>query len=368
MAAVVALALLLAACTDQNPAEEPTRPAMVVQVTADLSIGTLFAGEVRARYEPALAFRLGGKMIRREVDVGDRVQAGQVLARLDPVDLDLQLETARAQLASAEAELVLARAEVERQRSLLERKLISASQFEAQDAAFQVAGAGLRQARAQAMTASNQLSYAQLQAPEAGVITQRFAEAGQVVTAGQSIFLLAVEGEREVLISVPEQSVEAFTPGRELLIELWSAPGQFIPGRLREISPAADAASRTYAARVSIGKTTGPVELGQSARVYTTGSGSPGPVLPLSALYSSAGQTAVWLVDAQSSRVRLAPVQVGPFGETTVPVIAGVAAGDWVVAAGVHLLRDGQLIKPIDKQNRPVVLSGLPAAAGPDAH
>ncbi|MSQ97680.1 MAG: efflux RND transporter periplasmic adaptor subunit [Xanthomonadales bacterium] len=364
-AAVVALALLLAACTDQGPTEEPTRPAMVVQVSAGMPLGTLFAGEVRARYEPALAFRFNGKMIRREADVGDQVQSGQVLARLDPVDLDLQLEAARAQQASAEADLALAKAELERHRSLLERKLISASQFEAQDAAFQVAQARLRQARAQATTASNQLSYTQLRAPDAGVIVQRYAEAGQVVAAGQSIFLLAVEGEREVVISVPEQSAAEFTPGKELLVELWATPGTLIPARLREISPAADAASRTFAARVSLAETGLPVELGQSARVYTTGSGSPSLALPLSALYSSAGQPAVWIVDPQSSRVRLTPVQIGPFGETEVPVIAGVSSGDWVVATGVHLLRDGQLIKPIDQQNRPVVLSAPPAAAEP---
>ena len=338
---------------------------MVVQVSAGMPVGTLFAGEVRARYEPALAFRFNGKMIRREVDVGDRVQAGQVLASLDPVDLELQLETARARQAAAEADLALARAELERQRSLLDRKLISRSQFEAQDAAFQVAEAGLRQARAQAETAANQLGYAQLRAPDAGVITQRFAEAGQVVAAGQSIFLLALEGEREVVISVPEQTVEAFAPGRELQVELWSSPGQFISGRLREISPAADAASRTYAARVSISKTDVPVELGQSARVYATGSGSSSLVLPLSALTSSAGQPAVWLVDPQSSRVRLTPVQIGPYGETEVPVSKGLELGDWVVASGVHLLRDGQLIKPIDKQNRPVVLSGSASEAKP---
>jgi len=364
-AAVVVLALLLAACTDKSPTEEPIRPAIVVQVSSGQSPGTLFAGEVRARYEPALAFRLGGKLTRREVDVGDKVKAGQELATLDPVDIDLQLEAARAQQASAEADLALARAELERQRSLLERKLISQSQFETQDAAFQVAQARLRQARAQATTASNQLSYTQLRAPDAGVIVQRFAEAGQVVAAGQSIFLLAVEGEREVVISVPEQSAAEFTPGKELLVELWATPGQLIPARLREISPAADAASRTYAARVTIGQTDLPIELGQSARVYTAASGPPSLVLPLSALYSSEGQSAVWKVDPQTSRVRLTPVRIGPFGETEVPVIAGVSPGDWVVASGVHLLRDGQLIKPIDKQNRPLVLSGPQAVTEP---
>jgi multidrug efflux system membrane fusion protein len=366
--AVVALAFLLAGCTDKSPAETPTRPAMVAQVTAGVPVGALFAGEVRARYEPALAFRVSGKIIRREVDVGDHVRAGQVLASLDAVDLELQLETAHARQASAEADLALARAELERQRSLLDRKLISRSQFEAQDAAFQVAEASLRQASAQAKTAANQLGYAQLLAPDAGVITQRLAEAGQVVTAGQSIFLLALDGEREVAISVPEQTIGAFAPGRELQVELWSSPGQFISGRLREISPAADAASRTYAARVSISKTDVPVDLGQSARVYATEAGLSSLVLPLSALYSSGGQAAVWLVDPQSSRVRLTPVQIGAFGETEVPVIGGVTLGDWVVASGVHLLQDGQLIKPIDKQNRPVVLSVTPVAQDPGAH
>ncbi len=361
----MALALLLAACTDQGPTEEPTRPAMVVQVSAGMPVGTLFAGEVRARYEPALAFRFGGKIIRRDVDVGDQVKAGQVLASLEPVDLELQLEAASARQASAEADLALAKAELERQRSLLDRKLISRSQYEAQDAAFEVARAGLRQARAQAKNASNQLGYAQLLAPDAGVITQRFAEAGQVVTAGQSIFLLALEGEREVVISVPEQTVAEFAPGRKLQVELWSSPGQSIPGRLREISPAADAASRTYAARVSLSQTDVPVELGQSARVFAIETDVPGPVLPLSALYSSAGQPAVWKVDPESSRVRLTPVRVGPFGETEVPLIEGVSPGDWVVSTGVHLLRDGQLIKPIDKQNRPVVLSGPAAVPEP---
>jgi membrane fusion protein, multidrug efflux system len=174
-----------------------------------------------------------------------------------------------------------------------------------------------------------------------------------------------VEGEREVAISLPEQSAEAFKPGRELLVELWATPGQLIPGRLREISPAADAASRTYAARVSLGKSELPVELGQSARVYTTEPGLPALALPLSALHAKDGKPAVWKVDPQTSRVQLTLVQIGPFGETEVPVLDGLEAGDWVVAVGVHLLNDGQLIKPIDNHNRPVVLSGPSTAADP---
>jgi multidrug efflux system membrane fusion protein len=325
----------------------------------------VFSGEIRARYEPALAFRIPGKISRRLVEVGDRVEAGQVLAELDAEDLDLQLESARAQQASAEADLNLARTELERLRSLVDRQLVSSSQFEAQEAAFHVAEARLREARAQTATATNQAGYAELRAPQSGVIMQRQAEAGQVVVAGQAVFLLAVDGEREVAISLPEQSAEAFRPGRELVVELWAMPGQFIPGRLREIAPAADSASRTYAARVSLGKSDLPVELGQSARVYTIEPGPTALALPLSALHAKDGKPAVWKVDPQTLRVRLTPVEIGPFGETAVPVLKGLEAGDWVVAVGVHLLHDGQLIRPIDNQNRPVVLSGPSSTTDP---
>ena len=359
-------ALLLSACAGTEPTQVVARPAMVVQAGAAAVSASAFAGEVRARHEPVLAFRIAGKLAKRHVDVGARVQAGQVLAELDPADVALQLEAARAQQASAEADLALARAELERHRSLFERQLISRSLFETREAAFNASQARLRQAKAQAAASGNQASYAQLRAPSAGVIAQRLAEAGQVVAAGQTVFVLAVDGEREVAISVPEQSAAAFAPGRDLLVELWAAPGKRFAGRLREISPAADAASRTYAARVSLGEAEQALELGQSARVYALDATVAALALPLSALHAKDGQPAVWLVDPHTSRVRLTPVQIGAYRETDVPVTAGIAASDWVVAAGVHLLRDGQLIKPIDSKNRALTLAT--AAPVADAH
>jgi multidrug efflux system membrane fusion protein len=349
--------LALSACGSKEAAEGPARPAMVVQpevASAELSV---YAGEVRAQYEPALAFRIGGKIARRLVDVGEQVKAGQPLAELDPDDVQLQLEASRALLASAESDLALAESELERYRSLLERQLVSRSLYDARVSAQQAAQARVRQAQAQAQVSDNQATYAVLRAPADGVISQRLAEAGQVVAAGQTVFMLAEVGEREVAISVPEQSAGVFVPGRELAVELWSQPGKRFPARLREIAPAADSQARTFAARVSFDPGDVRTEIGQSARVYALQDGESSLSLPLSALYRQGDSPAVWVVDPATSTVSLRPVQVGPYAEQAVPVLSGLAASDWVVAAGVHLLLEGQRIRPIDRENRPVALA-----------
>ncbi|WP_227978138.1 efflux RND transporter periplasmic adaptor subunit [Arenimonas daejeonensis] len=351
----------LAACGSDEPAEGPARPAMVVQPGMAAAAASAYAGEVRAQYEPALAFRIGGKISRRLVDVGDRVKAGQALAELDAADVALQLEASRAQLASAESDLALATSELERYKGLIDRQLVSRSLYDERVSAQKAAEARVRQARAQAAVSGNQAAYAVLQAPKDGVIAQRLAEAGQVVAAGQTVFVLAQDGEREVAISVPEQSAADFVPGRPLLVELWSAPGKRFPGKLREIAPAADAQARTFAARVSFDAGDTRAEIGQSARVYALQDNGSALAVPLSALYEMDGKPALWVVDPDTARVGLRPVQVGPYGETMVPVTAGLQPGEWVVAAGVHLLLEGQRIKPIDRENRPVAL----AAAAP---
>lgn len=348
---------VLAACSGHEAAEPPPRPALVVEVGTGGQQASAFAGEIRARHEPALAFQVGGKIARRQADVGDRVRTGQVLAELDPADLALQLEAGRAQQAAAEADLALATAELERHRGLFERQLISRSLFETREAAAQAAQARLRQATAQVAAFANQAGYAQLRAPSNGVIAQRLAEAGQVVAAGQPVFVLAVDGEREVAISLPEQSAEDFVQGRELWVELWATPGQRIKGRLREVAPAADALTRTYAARVALEDGEGAVELGQSARVYALSNGRHQLGLPLSALHAKDGQPAVWRVDRATGRVQLVPVQSGAYTESGVPIEAGLQEGDWVVAAGVHLLLEGQRVLPVDRENRPLPLA-----------
>lgn len=363
---LLAAMLALAGCGGSEEVAAPARPAMVVQVEAAADAASAFAGEVRARQEPALAFRIGGKISRRLVDVGARVKAGQPLAELDAADVALQLEGARAQLASAEADLALAEAELERHRSLFEQQLVSKSLYDTRVSAQEAAAARVRQARAAAAASGNQAGYAVLRAPADGVVAQRLAEAGQVVAAGQTVFVLAQDGEREVAISIPEQSARDFAPGRPLAVELWSQPGKRLPATLREIAPAADPLARTYAARVSFDG--GDSDIGQSARVYALDEAGAALAVPLSALTQKDGRPAVWVVEPDTNTVRLQPVNIGAYGEKVVPVLAGLDPGDWVVAAGVHLLLEGQEIRPIDRDNRPLALSAPPPAPAGDAN
>ncbi|KFN49168.1 efflux RND transporter periplasmic adaptor subunit [Arenimonas composti] len=356
---------VLAGCRGGDASDAPPRPAMVVQPGTSGGQASAFAGEVRARQEPALAFRIGGKIARRLVDVGDRVKEGQALAELDAADVALQLESARAQLASAEADLALAASELERHRALYEQQIVSKSLYDARVSAHEAAQARVRQARAQAASSGNQAAYAVLRAPADGVIAQRLAEEGQVVAAGQTVFVLAQDGEREVVISIPEQSARDFAPGRPLLVELWSKPGERIPGTLREIAPAADPQARTYAARVAFAG--GDSDIGQSARVYAVDTGTAVLTVPLPALYEHDGEPAVWVVDPATATVHLRPVKTGAFGERTVPVLEGLDAGDWIVAAGVHLLLEGQKVRPVDRDNRAVDLRTPAGAAAGDA-
>lgn len=354
---LIAGALSLAACSREAPDEGPARPAMVVQAGAAAANVTVYAGEVRAQFEPELSFRIGGKIARRLVDVGEQVKKGQPLAELDAADVALKLEAARAQLASAESDLGLAASELDRYKSLFERQLVSKSLYDARVSAQQAAEARVRQAQAEASVSGNQAGYAVLRAPADGVIAQRLAEAGQVVAAGQTVFVLAEEGRREVAISVPERSAALFTPGREMAVELWSQPGKRFPATLREIAPGADSQARTFAARVTFDPGEVRTEIGQSARVFALQPGERGLAVPLPALYEKDGKPALWVVDPATSTVSLRPVVVGAYGEAAVPVLSGLEPDDWVVAAGVHLLVEGQRIKPIDRENRPVKIA-----------
>ncbi|HEY0860878.1 MAG TPA: efflux RND transporter periplasmic adaptor subunit [Pseudoxanthomonas sp.] len=353
----------LAACSADTPAESP-RPALVVQPGggADAALSA-YAGEVRAREESPLSFRVGGNLIRRNVDAGARVQKGEVLALLDPGDFALQAQAAQAQLAAAEADLARARGDRDRYAKLVGDQLISRSAYDAQVAAYKAAEGQARAARAQMDVMRNQEGYSQLRAPRDGVIASRQAEAGQVVAAGQTIFTLAADGGREVAIGLPENRIREFSVGQAVMIELWNAPGQRLPGTIREIAPAADAQTRTYATRVSlVGDAVQQVELGQSARVYVQENGAKAALkLPLSAVQRGEdGKTSVWIVDPATGEVRARSVQLGRYGESSVPVLAGLKASDWVVAAGGHLLREGQIVAPVDRNNRPL----KPAAGG----
>ena len=364
---LLAVLAALAGCGAEPAPEPPARPALVVQPLTAGGAVTAFAGEVRARHEPVLSFRIAGKIAERSVDVGDRVKQGDVLARLDAADVALALESSRAQLASAEADLALADAELERHRSLYERQLVSKSLFDTRVSQQHAAQARVRQAKAQVSVSGNQAAYAQLRAPADGVIAQRLVEAGQVVQAGQPVFLLAQDGEREVVIAVPERAAAGFRPGRALAVELWSEPGVRLPATVREIAPTADPQARTFAARVAFDAGVSGGELGQSARVYALDDTGATLSVPLSAVHSVDGEPALWVVDPATSTVHLRPVLLGAYGEATVPVLSGLEPGEWVVAAGVHLQLEGQKVRPIDRDNRAVAIAAAPASSAPRA-
>lgn len=352
---LVAMAAALSACSGKPAAETP-RPVLVAHPGGGAQ-ATLaaFAGEIHAREESPLSFRIGGKLIRRNVDAGTRVHRGQVLAELDPGDNNLQASAAR-------AELVRIQGDLERYRALLAQKLVSQSAFDAQQAAYKAA-------RAQFDVARNQAEYTQLRAPRDGIIASRQAEAGQVVAAGQTAFVLAADSGREAVIALPEAHIREFGVGQPAQVELWSAPGQRLSGRIREIAPAADAQTRTFLARIALdGDAALAVDLGQSARVFLQENGASAALsLPLSAIQRGAnGATSVWVVDPKTGQLHARPVRLGPYGETMVPVLDGVAATDWVVVAGGHLLREGQQVVAVDRSNKPVLQAPAASATRPE--
>lgn len=348
--------LLLAACGNGEPEPPPPRPVLVVQPQPASAMRESYPGEVHARYEPELAFRIDGKVSERLVEAGDRVRKDQPLARLDPQDVRLQLDGMRAQVTAAEANLRVAKAEYDRYRALLGRQLVSQSQFDSADNAYRSAAARLQQAQAQFDVASNQVDYAVLRASRDGVIARRSIEVGQVVAAGQTAFVLAADGEREVAINLPEQALERYRIGQEVEVELWSQPGRRYAGQIRELSPAADPNTRTYSARVAFSDQDVPADLGQSALVTVRRASKVPLAVPLSAISAEREQAFVWRVRHDSTLQRVA-VRTGPYGERLVPVLEGLQADDWIVMAGVQLLSEGQPVRPVDRDNRPVELA-----------
>jgi len=350
----VLLLVALTACAERREDRpEEIRPVRVMTVDLRNVARTIeYAGEVRARYETRLAFRVGGKIVERRVDIGSRVRAGDTIARLDATDLMLGAASARAQIASLESERDLARAELARSRELREKNYISQAEFDRRNNAFATVEARLDAARAQHRQAANQAAYATLVADSDGVITSVDAEAGQVVAPGQTVARLArvaarrpKPGELEVAVAVPESQRDLIAKAQSLSVKVNARPDRSWKGRLRELAPAADPASRTYAARVSIIDPADEIELGMSARVQVeAGESKPRIEVPISALYARDTQAGVFVV-GQDDTVRLQPVKTAGIADERVVIASGLAPGDVIVAAGANLLRPGQRVR-----------------------
>lgn len=345
------LAALLAGCSDPAPVEKAPRAVLVRTIGGDASAPRVrvYTGEIRARHEADIGFRIGGKLIGRSVDVGARVRPGQVLARLDPQDVKLAEQAAAAQVSAAEADVALARAEFERVQNLHARNFVSASALDSRRTARQAAEARLRQARAQLATAGNQAGYAALTVADEGVVTAAPAEVGQVVAAGQPVLRVARPEQREVLIHVPESRIAELGPGSPAVVRAWASPARTYAAAVREIAPAADAATRSYAVRVSVADPDDALALGATASVaFSDAQGAAHMVLPLTAVTRVDGHATVWVVDEASHLAPLA-VDTGEFREDGVVVVGGLPAGSRVVLTGVHRLVAGETVRAVDE-------------------
>ncbi len=333
----------LAGCRAGDPSPPPA-PVVLVQTAAPAAPRTgTYSGEVRARHEVDLAFRVGGKIAARLVDTGAEIKAGQTLARLDATDLELAASAARAQLAAAESEAVTAAAERQRYAGLLAKKFVSQAAFEARDNAFNSARARLEQIRSQSRVTDNQAGYGALSSPFPAVVTAILADAGQVVSSGQAVLRVARPDEREVAIAVPEGRLAELQAAKGLRIKLWADPALALRGELRELSPTADPATRTYAARIRLANPSPAVRLGMTASVAIDGDADPGLLVPLSAVLDL-GQGPVVRVVAEG-KVASRPVRVAAFREDGVSLAAGLQPGELVIVSGASHLAEGQAVQ-----------------------
>lgn len=347
--AALAAALLLAACQAETaPAPRAERPVQVQSVAyAAEDAPRDFVGVVRARYETDLGFRVGGKIVARLVNMGDRVHAGDVIARLDPEDLRLQVESAEAELAAATTNLTQISADFERYETLKARGYASIADFDRKTAAKGEAESRLARAKRALDLARNQLEYSVLKAGADGVITATLAEPGQVVALGQPVVKLAHRGEKEAVVALPENWLDKARDAAAS-VTLWSSNGRRYAARLRELSPQADQATRTYAARFTILDPDDSIALGMTATVTLKPAGEAMVAkLPLSAVLSRGSGASVYVV-SQAGELTLRPVTVASFNEDDALITGGLSAGEKVVTLGVQKLEPGLKVRSIE--------------------
>ena len=364
----LAAVALLAGCSKTDPAPDPVRAVRTMTIAPQTAGGTYeYAGEIKSRTESRLSFRVGGKMLKRQVDLGDVVKAGQVLAQLDPKDLRLGQDAARATVAMAQASYDQNAADFKRYKDLHAQGFIGQAELDRRDMALKTAQAQLDQAKAQSNVQGNQASYSALLADASGVITGVDIEPGMVVAAGTPVLRLAHDGPRDVVFSVPEDKVGlvkamAAQPGR-FKVRLWGAGSEELPATIREISAAADPVTRTFLIKADIGNAKG-VRLGQTATVSMQLPQTAGVTkLPLSALREDQGKSAVWLVDRSSMTVKLQPVVLAGADGNDAVISSGLAPGHIVVTAGVHVLNPGQKVKFYVDPGAPPSASAASAAS-----
>lgn len=339
------LLLCSALLTGAGDAPRPVRITTVSLVQPGQAV--TLSGTLQARILADLAFRVGGKVIERPVDIGQTVHAGQMLARLDPSDLRLNEQVAAAALQAAEADAANARASLARYEALGRTSpAYLPSDYDSRVAASRMADARLAQASRQLILAHDQSGYGTLVADADGVITALPVQVGQVVAAGQTVASLAHTGEIEAVVDVPENRLQAVRSATDVTITLWAAPQQTLHGRVREIGAQADAATRTFTAKITVlDAPPGLLALGMTAAVRFNAARPPVAVLPAAAVTDQDGHPAVWVLDPQTHRATQRPVQVAGYaGDGTAVIAAGLQDGDQVVTAGAGQIEPGMAL------------------------
>ncbi|MDD0975907.1 efflux RND transporter periplasmic adaptor subunit [Pseudomonas fontis] len=350
---MVPACLLLAACGKEEAAPDPVRPVLTVIVQPqDVQRLGRFAGSIQARFESTLGFRVAGRIARRWVDVGAQVKPDDILASLDPTDQRNQVRAAEGDLAKVQALWINAQADARRQQALYDRGVGAQAQLDVAQTNLKTTSATLEQAKAALRQAKDQLGYSELRSDHAAVVTAWQAEAGQTVTAGQSVVTLARPDIKEAVIDLPINLAEQLSSGLEFLVASQLDPSITAKASLREIEPQADAATRTRRARLTLAQTPDAFHLGTAISVTLSSSVSPRSELPASALLDKDGKPSVWVVDPQQKTVSMREVKLLDRDAATVTLASGVQAGERVVTAGVNSLKPGQKVI-VDEDSAP---------------
>ncbi len=345
-ALIAASVVVLMACSKPAPVEEPIRAVKLMTVQIDtMNSGAEFAGELRARVESRLAFRVGGKVTRRPAEIGQRVRPGQTLAQLDAQDFKLAAEAMRAQLQVTVTNRDLAAADVKRYRDLKEQNFVSGIELDRREATYKAAAAQVDQMQAQLSTLSNQSGYTTLVADVAGVVTAVEAEPGQVVAAGATVVRIAQDGPRDVVFSIPEDRVVLMKLGSPVEVRQWS-DGSRLSGSIREVAALADPVTRTFQVKVAL-QGSEALPLGSTVTVLPqalSAKGQPVIKVPTSALKQDGKGSAVWVFDPASKTVRSQGVVVLAADGNEAVISQGLEPGMQIVSAGVHVLQAGQRV------------------------
>jgi RND family efflux transporter MFP subunit len=346
---VIAVTLSITACGKEQPKKVEIRPVRVTSVQHAQSGDTIsLTGQIQAKDQINLAFRIGGRLQERNVTVGDPVAPGQIVARIESQDYQNALRSAEADLASAQAILANSQGTEGRQSELLSKGFATRAQYDQAEQQLKTAQAQVESAQAKLQNARDNLAYTDLKSDVAGSVTAKGAEPGEVVAAGRMILQVARQGDRDAVFNVPSQLIRQSPKNPEVTVSLSDDPAIVATGHVREVAPQADAATGTYVVKVALDNPPDAMRLGATIVGQVKIQSEPVIQLPGTALTQSEGRPAVWVVDPTRKIVSLVPVIVGHYDTSSAVVSDGLKDGDLVVTAGVQALRPGQKVRLLE--------------------